>query len=388
MSGSDRRRRILAGGGSSAFPPESGRLHITGRTLRYENGDIFPWRGYSWFLGMARMLRGENIRPALSAIRGFGANVVRVFGRVSPRKGWPDWPDYEQPELRPDFLDQLRRFWTLCAEAGMRCQYVVETFADDVGAARARIQQALDAAVDFPLVFVDGTNEGREQGIDPECCRGVDRHITLGGSGYAVLDSYVQGDGRTRYAMNDPVWDYFNPHGDRGDEWMRKAKDAVDYRGWDDAYGVFDGIHGPIVFDEPKGGAELPVPGRRTDSPEEYAEFVGTAMLFCLGATYHCDDGVKGLPPTGPVQRRIADAVRQTWQFYPPIAQTSAYGRAGFSDFPLAIQADTECLRAYTGALGDEAYVQVIQGVRPTFDAAPGWQTVRREHEAYHLRRA
>jgi len=57
---------------SRPFPPEVGALVTNGTKFIRQDGTIFGWRGATWFLGYARYLRGEDVRPHLARFVALG----------------------------------------------------------------------------------------------------------------------------------------------------------------------------------------------------------------------------------------------------------------------------------------------------------------------------
>lgn len=341
------------------FPPEHGFLTRDGKVFRTDDGAVWSWRGETTFMLFARMLRGEDITPLLIEARKNGVNGLRVFGRVSADKGWPDFADYQRPETDPAFAAKLGAFFDLCATNGLRVEYVPLTYADDTAVQRAQLQQAYDVAAGRWNVFIEDANEPGPQGIDVlAAMQGVDRHGVL--SAYGLYDLACDGV----HVCTVPMLDYFTFHGDRGNEWPRKMKDALELRdGFGDGSNPmqwFGGTGRPTIGDEPIGANEVTIDGKRSAVATDFAQAFATCAVFSSGCTFHSESGLRS-EPLGPVQRTIAAAVLDIWKLIPPAAQTGRYTRGGLDDLPTAWAGESDSLRDYGVILGNEAWVVSVR---------------------------
>jgi hypothetical protein len=320
----------------------------------------------------ARFRRGEDVRPQLQYARARGANVIRVFARVPPENGSPEWADYRNPEHAPDFEPSLRAFFQLAADAGLRVEYVVETYADGADVQRGRLQQAFTIARDFWSVFIEAANEPNAQGIDVvSALQGVDTHGVLYATGCYDLEPSA-GD---PLVLDLPMGDYVTTHTDRGDGWPRKAKDGLELRdGWDargdetkapDQRTYWRGAHRPVILDEPIGIAETEQPGHRTATIADIAAYAGVGRLYSAGTTVHSDAGLQARVPdqtTEPVQCAAALAVLAVWQTIPgDVYALGRYTHDGFSELAVAWQVDVDGLRCYAAIVGHVQYVVPVE---------------------------
>jgi len=344
----------------SDFPPmpagapiygtvESGPLRVDGVTFRDSAGNIWSYRGVTMFMLMARWLRGEDISTQILWAQSFGANVLRVFGRVpaSTVSGWKDWPDYEHPESAADFADKLGKFFDLVAGYGVRVEYVPLTWAAPVATMRQWVQQAFDVAANHWNVLIEVANEPEVNGVDTVS---VMQGVNTRGVIYALGNYVNRSDGSL------PHGNYVTAHTDRDSEWPRRGHDAIDYRDGGGPFALNDiACKCPIVLDEPIGADETDQAGRRTTSAADYMAYVGVARLMAAGVTFHCQCGLMGRSPNTnePIQAQIAQAVGQTWTAIVADAQIGAYQRCGGGGFPTTCD-PAESLRSYGSVFGGQ----------------------------------
>ncbi len=331
---------------SRPFPAERGRLRVEGTLFRDQSGAVWSWRGYSWFLGFARFLRGEDVTPQIQWMQAHGVNVARVFGHV----GWSGWEDYQRPWTRPDFDQRLHAFLTRMADAGLRVEYVgLADRSMSIEEQRAYIQRLFDIARTHWNVFVEVANEPAVHRIDTAAIlRGVNR--------YDVLTAY--GDypvkGNPGIGFDIPTLDYVTVHVPRErNQYARNSKDQLEFK---------DALRRPVVGDEPFGIGEedRDGSGARTTNLEETVSHFAIGHLFSAGMTLHSQAGLEGrVPGAGePIQRRIADAIARTWRFIPPEAQQGLYSAPHVGNFPVQWSVrDSRIGHAYASILGTRAWV-------------------------------
>lgn len=339
------------------FPSEIGRLFAVGRQFHREDGSVFGWRGATWFLGFARYLRGEDVRPDLERFVGWGVNIVRVFLRV-PWGG--EWEFYRDPHDFP----ALRRFIALVSEHGLRTQLVALTYADAPVKQQQRVQEAYDVAYGFPLATVQVANEPHVNGIDTALAlQGVDKRGVLSCSGdyYAVSASGEVGDGvlpPAPFSVFPLTLDYGDLHTERNSRYPRNGKEPREFA---DVSGV------PWIDGEPWGFGEHPVSGggSRTTDIQAAVGHHGTAQLMCAGSCLHTQAGLEGRAPdpvTEPIQTAMCEAVSKVWQFFPEHVYTGEYSRPHLSNWPLEWRdddSDSQTGHAYASLLGTVAYACV-----------------------------
>lgn len=315
-------------------------------------------RSATAFTLFARFLRGEDIAPQLAFIDAMGANTIRIFGQVAPDQGWPAWGDYARPFDRPDFDAQLAAFLDRVEGAGKRIEFTVCTYADDLGTQRAYCQRVINVLAARRVGhLVELYNEAENGHGDPAIVNGLDRQGVLCAGGWQtpIADPHDPSHLYIPCAL-----DYLTTHTDRGDQWPRKAKDALDLRdGWTTPDGqTFAGFKGPIVLDEPIGVDETNQPGHRSNVVSDYAAYHGVSCLYGAGSNYFSQTlGIDGLvPPAGSIQEQTAFAVRDVWNTIPLDAMNGAYTHDGFTDLAVAWRVDQDGLRCYGSIVGSEQW--------------------------------
>lgn len=414
------------------FPAEVGPLHIDGDVFRTVAGAEWTFDGVDSYLGFARMLRGEDPRPTFHWARGKGFNAIRVFLQVDPDRGWPAWADFKHPEQRPEFDARLTSYVQQAVAYGLRLELTVLTYPDAVTTQRAYVQRVYDVVAPFASsVLIEIGNECDPQGINCEAAAaGVNRHGILSAYGYydpvpapvagaplTAATAFRALDAPTPFLIHAKVaatlggqldaidlrrafptatttllaapatlrmLDYVTVHTDRGAEWPRKAKDALELRG---GYGSatdlywFLGTHRPVVGDEPMGADETNQPGRRSNVASDFAAHFAIGRLFSAGTTFHFQAGLEGrIPGAGePVQEAIAVEILRTKQRAPSQTQHCEYTRGGFDSLGIA-WAEADSLRTYGVTCGGNQQHLAIARPRAGWApvALPGWLVVTR----------
>lgn len=359
------------------FPGETSFISVAGKFFKI-NGQTWAWRGESQFMLFARFLRGEDITPRLVDARKLGFNVLRVFGRVAG-SGWPDFADFATPEKDAQYTTKLGAFFDLCAEHGLRVEIVPLTYPDEDGAQRARLQQTYDVAAGRWNVFVEGANEPGVNNIDiVRLYEGVDRKGVV--SAYGLYDQTCDGV----HICTMPTLDYVTVHTSRGDQWPRQLKDLQE---WRDGYGCGDpankdcnplqwygGTHKPTIGDEPIGGDEVSVNGRRSSSASDFAQAFADCAMASAGCTFHSEAGLRSVP-FGPKQQAIAEALLEVYKFMPAYVQEGGYGAGHLGNLPVLWPNDTVSLRTFAALFPSEAWAVDIRPVAGRkLEAAPGWR--------------
>src|SRR5688572_29896054 len=175
--------------GHVLFPTEAGPLYVDGKVFRTQDGELWSWRGFSWFLGFLRYCRGEDVTPDLRWLRAHGFNIVRVFGPLP----WIETPDYRVEQFDAQKFDA---FLSLLETHGLRCEFVPLCYrfapANDVSVRRF-LQSVYDIAAAHWNTIVEVSNEPHVNKIDPiAAMAGVDRRGVVSawglyGSYYAAL---------------------------------------------------------------------------------------------------------------------------------------------------------------------------------------------------------
>lgn len=109
-------------GGESGF---IGTYQNPGNLLYGFRDDRGPWQllGYSAHLLPVCVLKGEDIRPFIRRVKGYGANVLITIGsHLSP---WKDANGYHFDPRTNEAKDALGRMFDTCADEGMRVAHAV-----------------------------------------------------------------------------------------------------------------------------------------------------------------------------------------------------------------------------------------------------------------------
>lgn len=302
------------------FPPEEGRLRVDGRTFLTEKGELFQWRGYSWFLGFLRYCRGEDVTPDLWWMRMHGVNMPRIFGPLP----WKETPDYRVEHFA---FDKLPAFLQLLQDFGLRSNWSLghNRHLD----LRPFVRRWFDIAKDFWSPVAEAVNEphvGSEKPDPMALMYGLDRHGVL--TSYGLYGSYY-----AKPSTTPPVLDFGTIHILRDSAWHRKARHAQELQ---DATGK------PWISDEPAKIVEpwFDYPGAKNDprmTPAEMAWHAGVCHLWTPGVTIHTEEGKWGrVPEAGSLQMMAVDAVRDhVWTRIGPEVQTGEYNRGGNGDSPV-----------------------------------------------------
>ena len=236
------------------------------------DGALHDYREISAFMLLARLLRGEDIRPILRGWRQRRFNRVRVLGMVGTSfwtgRGWdlrPSMPGYDHA---------LDRLFSICGEEDMGVRFTL--FADaqvcmpDPAEQRRHAALVSSIAAGYPHVILEMANEpdfngwGQEWGATlAELAKAVDsRHIVALGAESAQ-------DGHLPTADREPA-DYVTFHAERvlnegGWAWLRRLAE----------YGVVLDGERPVVSGEPVNFGDDGAPGDFLRDP---------AIWFCYGA--------------------------------------------------------------------------------------------------------
>lgn len=357
---------------------EQGRVHVDGLVFRRDDGSIFPWRGATDFLLFKRFLDGEDIDAVLTQRIKAGANLVRVLGMV-------DSFAHLYPQEHADYYARLAAFVDACAARGLRVEFVV--FADAqiimpaLDAERSHIERVGDVLAGKWNVFVEGVNEPL----------GDDKNIPGDGSRAYALGRLIQGRGfpvaSGQYDVADcsptlPHLDYVTPHTERKPDWPRTARALAEVRdgfGWGTNCTTtrFDGVHVPVVGDEPMGFGEVET-GSRSVSADDAAYYAATCGLMGAGCTFHATDGVTSTL-WGPVQTTAAAAFFAALTWVPPEAQLAPYMRGGtepgchWVGESIAEHDDALELRSFAKVVNGSAWLVQIRTTRSQVAPCGAW---------------
>jgi len=334
---------------------ESGLIHIEGTDFKTEGGLLWQWRGVTDFLLFWKFLEGQDTTEIVNERIKLGFNTFRVLGM----NGWPQSPNFF-PQAHADYYTKLNAFVDFLASKGMRVEFVV--FADsqrvmpDEGERNAHAARVIDTLKGKWNVFIEWVNEPFQ-------------NIPGGGQGaynvgkpfqYTTPLLMASGD----YSDPPLVLDYLTIHTDRGGEWPRKSKDAVEYQ-W--------AFHILTIGDEPMGAAEFDQPGRRSNVVSDFGDAAGVLALQTNGGTFHSEEGLYS-NPFGPIVTACAKAWVTSMKVIGPVAHIGQYTAGHLGNCPFELD-DAHTLRIFAQLMGSEAWVVVV---RPTADWTPvlknGWR--------------
>lgn len=322
-------------------------------------------------------MRGEDVTPKLREAVADGCTVLRVFGEVN----WGgEWAFYLDSEVIPGYYVKMHAFLDLCESFDLYVEWTVLTYPDSVGKMRAKLIRAFGVGVGRANLLIELCNEAEAQGIDAKAAyQNIPRPVgVIMSSGY-YLPVYQPHVAPGSLFMLD----YVTVHTDRGDEWPRKAKDALELR---DGFGDittpewFDGCKRPVIGDEPMGGAEANEPGRRSNVASDFGAHMAVGKLYSGGTTRHDQAGLEGRARRSDETKQadIAAAVREMWAAIPAEAQLGEYTRGGLDSLPIEWDGETASLRDYGLILGARAWVAVVRKrAGRAIVAKAGWRIVR-----------
>lgn len=340
------------------FPAESGRLRTDGLVIRDDRGQAWQYRGFTDFLLFKRFLDGEDLHALLTERITVGANVLRVLGMCE------NIAHFAPGDYGDRYWTALDGFLDLVAAHGLRVEFVA--FADaqilipSVPAQRSHFVRVVAALAEHWNAIGELVNEAPKNGIDPDdFSRPVDvPTIWTAGSGL--------GDGMP----HRPPWDGVMHHGARKDEWPRDAKGSVDLccLGWDG----FTPLGVWVIQDEPMGAAEVAVPGRRANVPQDFYDFGAVAGIYGPGATFHSDAGILSAA-LGPTQTACALAFFAGLSAVSPDTVNGRYTRGLLGDSPLEHD-DLKALRTLCMTIDNTATCVRVR-VQPGYPVTPrgGW---------------
>lgn len=350
----------------------------------------------SAFLLFYRLLLGQDIRPQLNEyVLEYGANVLRTFLCL----GWDNLSPRFFPSNFPNYWEKWEEYVSLCAEYGVRIEWtmgdlqiVFPTTAPSAYATESAVQVFVDEhdrhCEGKWNTFRETINEPFKNGLpDPLRIhvRAIEGSPRASGK-YDLPDATIGAPGPP---MTLPHLDYVTIHSERKDEWVRLGKDLQEIReGW--AAGVnsagqpfraLEGVHCPVVSDEPMGAAEENSPGRRSNVPSDFRDFAAGCLLMGTGATFHSEDSMYG-NPLGPNQRECAFQFFLPFLYIPPEAQTAPYQRGdqnsevGVGNMPI-MHDDRREVRSFCKPINGVEYCVQMRTNREHATPRDGWQVVK-----------
>jgi hypothetical protein len=276
-----------------------GRLTADGKVFRL---DGTPWRykGVTAFKLCELFARGEDISGFLRDYDGF--NVLRVFS-YTPAADWG------AQAWSPPTAGMVLAFLEVCAARGFWVEFVLLTDDDPAQIEPSRrLIDSLAAAQPANLLLEIGNEPITHKTIITESL-----HSACAASGFL----YSSGD----YEDSDRWFGtYYTCHTARTEDWPRRAHDLMEF---------YDGSgpdkptvphHVPCVADEPIR------PDQAGYHVQDFRAYFGASSILGAGATYHCESGKFGEPPTDD-EAFIAAVVLDALNAFPPDAPFGAYRR-------------------------------------------------------------
>lgn len=341
------------------IPPAAiSKIHVDGLTFRDEQNNIFSYRGFTSFLLYKRFLDGEDIIPYLKAWSGIGYNIPRVFAQVSwsQATGRPDF----FPKDYSNYLTSLPSFFNLLSQHGLYCEFVDHTYPYNVDEQAQFSMQIAEIGAKHKNYFKELTNEPNVNGID---LNGIRARLNTSTWNFPWSSGNYD-------PPSQPVGSYLTCHLDRGPEWPRKFRQLLEYRQGGGPNELTDpAMNCPIVHDEPIGGADFEIPGRRSNVPSDFHTHGAGCQMHGAGGTFHHENGLSSIMPDG-LEWDCAKAFITGLKLMPVQYQLGDYTRIGLDNCPI----DTEqSLGSWGMVLGNTA---VMVRVRPTgpFTVKQDWQ--------------
>lgn len=282
---------------------ETGWLHLSAdKHIVNEAGTKWRGLGVSDFLLFQRYVRGEDLTVVLEQRRDLGFGYLRVFGMFDGSLG-----RFHVDET-PEYFTRLGAFLELVASYGLRIEFVV--FADAQRAmptGQALHLWAVASVLDRHWnALGELANEYAQNGIDPRLFnKPAGRTLWSRGSNCCGDDGYI-----------DPPWDYITHHAARDAQWPRKSECRP----------IRDASGRDCLEDEPMGASPTDQPGRRSNSPTDFAQAGLNFGLNASGGTFHSDSGILSVP-FGDVEIALARAFLLGLTYAPVAAMLAPYQR-------------------------------------------------------------
>lgn len=335
-------------------------VRVDGKVFRTPDNKIFPWRFATGFLLGRRWCEGDvqGAKDYINAWSALGYNGLRVFSQVN-WNGNPG-PGFF-PSNYPQYWNNMGDMFNYAASKGIYIEFVNHTGPDSVDNLVAWSNKCRDFTNPFDNVFNELCNEPPVNGIDVE---GL----------FERLDKNFRNPWSTGKYYPDavPAGTYCTPHTDRDAEWPRKARHLLEYR---DGGGPWDpsnpAMNRPIVSDEPIGGADFEIPGRRSNSTSDFYSYAALCQMFSAGATFHHEFGLNAIFPDG-IELDCAKAFIAGLKSVNPDFQLGEYTATHISTSPC----DDTSLRTYSMILGNQAVSSRIRPSVPNPTPRPGWNLV------------
>lgn len=312
-------------------------LRVDNRIFRdtAKKDTAWRWKGVSAFALLDRYAKGQDITDTLNAYAGY--NLLRVWC-YTPEKDWGSkaWPVQS--------ADVTRKFLSYLQGKGWVVELTLLTDDDPARLSWAQgfVPQLAAGPKPGNLLLEGGNEPTTHKNINTQALKSV-----LDASGFL----YASGN----YEDASKMYGRFGVcHPQRDNEWPRRAHDALEYHDGGGPNAPTDPKHEfSIICDEPAKPQDV-----SGNKPDDFRAFFGTASILGGGATYHCESGKFGLPPSGE-EVTCAAAALEGLNAFPADAPNGGYRR---------IDEHGGTLRTY--AVGNS-----MVRIRPTTPNAPeaGW---------------
>jgi hypothetical protein len=270
---------VAAGGGSAVGPSVAPDLFIDGRVFRDRRAGnaLWSWRMVTDFALLLREKDGADIGSILRQRKAAGANGVRVF-RSKAHSDNPAFPDLFFLDPRdPASYAAADRLFTKLGAAGLACEFVLGV--DEQVWRRSIAEQEVDARRFYDMV------RGRHPHVVIERVNEWPKNLApdTSASDYAQPTGlcWSRGSGLSDGTVNGepalPVGTHTTYHSERGSEWPRKFKSALELQ---DKYDRACLVNEPIRCDEHDG-----------TTLEDWEDAGALAQLYTPGATFHSGKG-------------------------------------------------------------------------------------------------
>jgi hypothetical protein len=328
-------------------------LHVEGRNFVTVTGQRFDWIGLTAFRLLHMIASGEEAAAValLEWARDHGITIVRVLTTA-----------VHLFDLSPE--DGRKALPRLLALANARGLYVeVVAIADsadrayDVEAHVRSIGQIVSAASNAVVELVNEIGHVTQLSSLKDAAYLLTLRRLIPASVPVSLGStHAAEDESDAYNGGD----YITVHSDRadGDGGWRAVRHVKDSCGDKSRR-----TNKPVVSDEP---------AKELDCAKQWASGI-QARINSIGATFHYQDGLQGLPPTG--DAIMAYAAWQTGLSLVP--HGGSFQNSGWADSPVKGADFEKVVRVYSSVCGDTAYLLLI-GVtgEPRLELRDGWGQV------------
>ena len=281
-------------------------LKTDGKIFRTLAGAAWRWKGVSAFKLCRLFTDSINIDPFLAAYPGF--NVLRVWD-------YTDWPGTGWASCT---AEQWKAF---CAYVGVRGWTVELTLLTNDDPARIPIAKAL---VDGLAAAPRPTNLVIEIGNEPTTHKNINTKalkLTCDGSGLLYASGNYESPSSLAFGST------LVAHTARDSEWPRRCHDLMEYYNGGGPHNTSEPAHRvPCIADEPAKPGDVAAPQPPLTKADDWRAYFGGCSILGAGATFHCETGKWGLPPTLD-ESVLATAALEGLNAFPADAPLGPYSR-------------------------------------------------------------